>query len=127
MGVKKHPNKFICIHGHFYQPPRENAWLEQIEVQESAAPFHDWNERINDECYNPNAHARILNNQDRIIDITNNYERISFNFGPTLLSWLELERPETYRAILEADKIYSSFIEAMQSEKWSTKMPKPSS
>jgi alpha-amylase/alpha-mannosidase (GH57 family) len=97
-------NKYICIHGHFYQPPRENAWLEQIEVQESAAPFHDWNERINEECYGPNAHARILNGNGKIVDITNNYERISFNMGPTLLSWMELNRPETYQLILEADK-----------------------
>ena len=102
--MEKNPNKYICIHGHFYQPPRENAWLEQIEVQESAAPFHDWNERINDECYGPNAYARILNEQGKIIDITNNYERISFNMGPTLLSWMELERPDTYQLILNADK-----------------------
>lgn len=102
--MRKNPNKYICIHGHFYQPPRENAWLEQIEVQESAAPFHDWNERINDECYGPNAYARILNEEGKIIDITNNYERISFNMGPTLLSWMELERPETYRLILQADR-----------------------
>ena len=103
--MEKNPNKYVCIHGHFYQPPRENAWLEQIEVQESAAPFHDWNERINDECYGPNAHARILNDQNRIIDITNNYEKISFNMGPTLLSWMELNRPDTYELILEADKL----------------------
>lgn len=104
MGVTKHPNKFICIHGHFYQPPRENAWLEQIEIQESAAPFHDWNERITEECYATNAHARILNTDNKIVDITNNYERISFNMGPTLLSWMELHRPDTYRAILDGDK-----------------------
>ncbi|MBI1184383.1 DUF3536 domain-containing protein [bacterium] len=97
-------NKYICIHGHFYQPPRENAWLEQIEVQESASPFHDWNERVNDECYGPNAHARILNARGKIIDISNNYERISFNMGPTLLSWMERYRSETYKLILEADQ-----------------------
>ena len=102
--MEKNPNKYVCIHGHFYQPPRENAWLEQIEIQESAAPFHDWNERINEECYGPNAYARILNERGKIIDITNNYERISFNMGPTLLSWMELERPDDYRLILEADK-----------------------
>lgn len=96
--------KFICIHGHFYQPPRENAWLETIESQPSAAPFHDWNERINFECYAPNAAARILNDQQRISGISNNYERISFNFGPTLLSWLAEKDPTTYRAIQEADK-----------------------
>ena len=98
-------NKYICIHGHFYQPPRENAWLEVIEMQDSAAPFHDWNERINFECYAPNTSARILDDKQYIIEIVNNYSRINFNFGPTLLSWLEIADPETYEAILEADKI----------------------
>lgn len=97
-------NKFVCIHGHFYQPPRENAWLEVIELQESAAPFHDWNSRINFECYAPNAAARILNKEDEIRKIVNNYARISFNFGPTLLDWMENEDPETYQSILHADK-----------------------
>ncbi|GAB4251314.1 MAG: DUF3536 domain-containing protein [Saprospiraceae bacterium] len=96
-------NKFVCIHGHFYQPPRENAWLEVIELQESAAPFHDWNERINFECYAPNAAARILNEAKEIRKIVNNYARISFNFGPTLLDWLEKEDPGTYQSILNAD------------------------
>ncbi len=95
--------KFICIHGHFYQPPRENAWLEVIEVQDSAHPYHDWNERISAECYAPNAASRILEN-GVIKDITNNYSDISFNFGPTLLSWMEENDPETYESILEADK-----------------------
>ncbi|MDZ4678791.1 MAG: DUF3536 domain-containing protein [Saprospiraceae bacterium] len=98
-------NKFICIHGHFYQPPRENAWLEVIEIQDGAAPFHDWNERINFECYAPNAAARIHDQHQQIVKIVNNYTRISFNFGPTLLSWLEQADPETYQAILNADKI----------------------
>lgn len=97
-------NKFICIHGHFYQPPRENAWLEEIEIQESAYPFHDWNERITSECYGPNATSRILNEDGKIIDIVNNYSRISFNFGPTLLYWLEEHAPEIYRLILKADQ-----------------------
>lgn len=96
--------KFICIHGHFYQPPRENAWLEEIELQESAAPYHDWNERIDSECYNPNANSRVLDDEGKIIDIVNNYSKISFNFGPTLLSWLEKYSPETYSGILKADK-----------------------
>lgn len=96
--------KYVCIHGHFYQPPRENAWLELIEVQESARPWHDWNERIADECYGPNATSRILNDRGRIIDIRNNYAKMSFNFGPTLLSWLEQKRPKVYQAILDADK-----------------------
>lgn len=96
-------NKYVCIHGHFYQPPRENAWLGIIELQESAAPFHDWNERINFECYAPNAAARILNAQEKIRKIVNNYARISFNFGPTLLEWLQQKDPDTYQAILHAD------------------------
>jgi alpha-amylase/alpha-mannosidase (GH57 family) len=96
-------NRYLCIHGHFYQPPRENAWLEAIEYQESAWPYHDWNERITDECYEPNAHARILDVTGLIERIVNNYARISFNFGPTLLAWLQAREPEVYRAILEAD------------------------
>ena len=99
----------VCIHGHFYQPPRENPWLETVEVQDSAYPYHDWNERVTAECYGPNATARILSSQadeeGRIDRIVNNYARMSFNFGPTLLSWLELERPEIYAAVLEADRL----------------------
>lgn len=96
--------KYVCIHGHFYQPPRENAWLEAIEWQESAVPFHDWNERINYECYAPNTASRILDEDEVIKDITNNYARISFNFGPTLIGWLREHAAETYEAIREADK-----------------------
>ncbi len=95
--------KYVCIHGHFYQPPRENAWLETIEVQESAAPYHDWNERINEECYAPNAEARVLNAADHISAISNNYARISWNMGPTLLSWLEAHDPATYERLQQAD------------------------
>jgi alpha-amylase/alpha-mannosidase (GH57 family) len=98
-------NRYIVIHGHFYQPPRENAWLDQIEIQESAAPYHDWNERISAECYGPNGTSRVLNEQGKIVDIVNNYARMSFNFGPTLLSWLEQHDPEVYQHILEADKL----------------------
>jgi len=97
--------KFLCIHGHFYQPPRENPWLEDIEQQESAHPFHDWNERVCAECYAPNAHARILDERGKILDIVNNYAALSFNFGPTLLRWLERKAPEVYEAILDADRI----------------------
>jgi alpha-amylase/alpha-mannosidase (GH57 family) len=96
--------KYICIHGHFYQPPRENAWLEVIEVQDSAHPYHDWNERISAECYSPNAASRILNDKGIIKNIINNYSKISFNFGATLLSWMEVHDRETYQAILEADE-----------------------
>ncbi|MEM6716363.1 MAG: glycoside hydrolase, partial [Cyanobacteria bacterium P01_C01_bin.147] len=83
----------VCIHGHFYQPPRENPYLGAIESQPSAAPFHDWNERIHHECYRPNAYARILNEQGEVIDIVNNFAHISFNIGPTLMSWLERHDP----------------------------------
>lgn len=95
--------KFICIHGHFYQPPRENAWLEAVELQDSAYPYHDWNERITAECYSTMATSRLLDEQGLIREITNNYARISFNFGPTLLAWLERQAPLVYGAILEAD------------------------
>jgi alpha-amylase/alpha-mannosidase (GH57 family) len=97
--------RYICIHAHFYQPPRENPWLETVELQDSAYPFHDWNQRIASECYAPNASARILDNEGCIARIQNNYSKISFNFGPTLLSWMEKEDPEVYRAILEADRV----------------------
>lgn len=93
----------VCLHGHFYQPPRENPWIEEVEVQDSAAPFHDWNERIAAECYGPNGAARLKNGDGRICDIVNNYVHLSFNFGPTLLAWLERQQPEVYRNVLEAD------------------------
>ncbi len=95
---------YLCIHAHFYQPPRENPWLEQIELQDSAYPYHDWNERISAECYAPNLAARILDNQQFITRIINNYSRISFNFGPTLLSWAAEHDPGTYKGIIDADK-----------------------
>ena len=97
-------SRFVCIHGHFYQPPRENPWLEEVEIEDSAYPYHDWNERITAECYAPNAASRILDSNRKIIDIANNYAKISFNFGPTLLTWLEQNKKEVYLAILEADK-----------------------
>ncbi len=97
-------NRFVCVHGHFYQPPRENPWLEAIEQQDSAAPFHDWNARITAECYAPNAHARILDGEGWVVNIVNNYARMSFNMGPTLLSWMADHDPVTYQALLEADR-----------------------
>ena len=96
-------DKFLTIHGHFYQPPRENPWLEAIELQDSALPSHDWNERITKECYNPNSVSKIVDNRNRILDVVNNYEHMSFNFGPTLLSWLEHYSPLTYERIIKAD------------------------
>lgn len=97
-------DRWICIHGHFYQPPRENPWLEAIEVQDEAYPYHDWNQRITSECYAANAASRILDDQGRIIQIVNNYAKMSFDFGPTLLSWLEDHSPFVYQAVLEADQ-----------------------
>jgi len=97
--------RYVCIHCHFYQPPRENPWLEAVEVQDSASPYHDWNERVTAECYLPNGAARILDEQSRIAKIVNNYSRISFNFGPTLLSWMEQHAPHAYEQILAADRL----------------------
>ncbi|MFO0809101.1 MAG: DUF3536 domain-containing protein [Gemmataceae bacterium] len=98
-----HP-RYVCVHGHFYQPPRESPWLEAVERQESAEPYHDWNQRIAAECYAPNARSRVLDADGRIVRIVNNYAHMSFNFGPTLLSWLDQHDPATYAAILDADR-----------------------
>lgn len=97
-------NKYVCIHGHFYQPPRENPWLNKVEMQDSAYPYHDWNHRITAECYARNTASRFLDGKGRIIQIVNNYSRISFNFGPTLLEWMEKNSPDVYDGILQADK-----------------------
>ncbi len=98
-------NKYVCIHGHFYQPPRENPWLNTVEVQDSAYPFHDWNDRITYECYSRNAAARILGSEGRIEDIVNNYSRINFNFGPTLLQWMQDAGSRMcIKSILDADR-----------------------
>ena len=95
---------YVTIHGHFYQPPRENPYLDTIERQPSASPYHDWNERIHYECYRPNAFARILNHREEVIGIVNNFEYLSFNIGATLMSWLEKYDPEVYQRIIEADR-----------------------
>ncbi len=95
---------YVTVHGHFYQPPRENPYLDAIERQPSAFPYHDWNERIHHECYRPNAFARILNDQGEIVEIVNNFEYLSFNIGPTLMTWLERYDVEVYQRILEADR-----------------------
>ena len=97
-------NKWVCIHGHFYQPPRENPWLEAIEPQPSAHPYRDWNERITAECYRPNTAARVVNSAGDIIQIVDNFERMSFNVGPTLMSWLDEHAPDVHAALIEADR-----------------------
>ena len=96
--------RYICIHSHFYQPPRENPWLGEIERQESAYPYHDWNTRITRECYSSNSESPILDENGEIIKRINNYEMLSFNFGPTLLSWMHRHRPDVYKSIIDADK-----------------------
>lgn len=96
--------RYVCVHGHFYQPPRENPWLEAIEQQDSAYPYHDWNERITAECYAPNGASRILDAQGRIAKIVNNYARMSFNMGPTLLAWMQDRAPAAYAHVIEADR-----------------------
>lgn len=102
--MPRHP-RYICIHGHFYQPPRENPWLGAVEIQDSAAPFHDWNERITHESYAPNARARLLDGRGRITNILNNYAWMSFNFGPTLLHWMAGAAPDVLGKIAEADRL----------------------
>ncbi len=102
-GRKVMPEKYVCIHGHFYQPPRENPWIEEVEFQNSAQPYHDWNARVTAECYAPNSFSRIMDPDWRIIAEVNNYSKISFNFGPTLLYWLEKQDPKIYESILHAD------------------------
>ena len=97
-------NRYVCIHGHFYQPPRENPWLEYVELQDSAYPYHDWNERITAECYAPNGRSRILNGEGKIAEMVNNYSWMSFNVGPTLLTWLATQAPDVYKTILEGDQ-----------------------
>src|SRR5258708_34804967 len=97
--------RYACIHAHFYQPPRENPSLEAIELQDSDYPYPDWNQRITAECYAPNAVSRVLDSENRILKLMNNYAEISFNFGPTLLSWLQSEAPKVNAAILAGDRI----------------------
>lgn len=96
--------KYCVIHGHFYQPPRESPWLDEIQRQPSAAPFHNWNERIFDECYRPNAFSRLLDMNGNITGVSNNYSYMSFNFGPTLFKWLVEKHPSVYKRIIDADK-----------------------
>src|SRR5204862_8104849 len=95
--------RYICIHGHFYQPPRENAWLEFVELQDSAYPFHDWNERLTAECCAPKGMSRLLAREGRIEKILNNYAHVSFNFGAALLAWMAGKKHETYRSTPHAD------------------------
>src|SRR5262249_28515968 len=103
-GTSVPSGRFVAISGHFFRPAGENPWLETVEVQDSAAPFHDWNERVTAECYAPNTAARRVDDANRILDVVNNFEKISFNIGPTLFAWLERHAPEIYRKIIAADR-----------------------
>lgn len=103
--INRYTDRYICIHGHFYQPSRENPWIEEVDFEESSYPYHDWNSKITAECYAPNSASPIIGKDNKIIDVVNNYSKISFDFGPTLLRWLEKNDPPTYKLILEADKI----------------------
>ncbi|HEU5299252.1 MAG TPA: DUF3536 domain-containing protein [bacterium] len=96
--------RHLCLHGHFYQPARENPWTDRLELAEAAAPYHDWNERITAECYARNGASRLLDDRQRILRIVNNYAKISFNAGPTLMQWLARHAPAVYEQILEADR-----------------------
>ncbi|MCG2724927.1 MAG: DUF3536 domain-containing protein [Elusimicrobia bacterium] len=100
MKPKHHANKHISIHAHFYQPPRENPWTNEVDFQPSAYPFENWNQRIARECYIPNLYAPIKDENNKVIETINNYEFLNFNFGPTLLSWLEKEYPYYYKKII---------------------------
>jgi alpha-amylase/alpha-mannosidase (GH57 family) len=104
-GIHMAAPRYVCIHGHFYQPPRENPWLEAVEVQDSASPYHDWNERITRECYAPNTRSRLLDGEGHIANLINNYAWMSFNFGPTLLSWLAENSPDVLTGIAAGDRI----------------------
>jgi alpha-amylase/alpha-mannosidase (GH57 family) len=96
--------RFVCIHGHFYQPPREDPRTREIGREPSAAPYHDWNERIAAECYGPNSASPLVDDQGKILEVVNNYARMSFDFGPTLLRWLESNYTELYQTVLGADR-----------------------
>src|SRR3989337_2398041 len=96
--------RHLCVHGHFYQPTRENPWTGVVELQDATTPYHDWNARITAECYARNAASRTLDEADHVVRIVNNYAGISFNVGPTLLRWLATAAPSTYELILEGDR-----------------------
>ena len=103
--MRNNPNHHVCIHGHFYQPMRENPWLGVIEDQDSAAPFRNWNARINAECYQRLTGSAVTDANNEVTDLFNCYAHLSFNFGPTLLAWLESDSPETLARLRTADQL----------------------
>lgn len=102
--MKQQERIYLTIHGHFYQPPRENPRTNEVPKEESALPFHDWNERIYQECYKPNTEAIIINEKGEVLKRINNYEYLSFNFGPTLFEWIKTKHRKTFDKIIEADR-----------------------
>ncbi len=103
--------RYACVHGHFYQPPRDNPWTGAVERQPSAGRDHDWNARVARECYVPNGEARVLDGAGRIVDLVDNYEWMSFNFGPTLLAWFEAAHPHAYARLKEADALSATRLD----------------
>lgn len=104
MSTTTSPRLWICVHGHFYQPPRDNPWIDEIEPQPTAAPYRDWNERITAECYRPNSAARVLDGRGQISGLIDNYQRMSWNFGPTLMEYLRRHARDVHDAIVAADR-----------------------
>src|SRR5690349_10672012 len=96
--------RYLCIHCHFYQPPRENPWLEAVEIQDSAYPYHDWNERITAECYAPNSAARILDGEGHIVKIRYYFSPLNLHFRPHPASLNENHPPYTFRQEIVGDK-----------------------
>jgi hypothetical protein len=95
--------RYVIIHGHFYQPPRESPWTGLIAAEASAAPFPNWNERILSECYTANAHAHTM--EGTVVHVRNNYESLNFDFGPTLAAWMERHGKPAYRAMRRGDEL----------------------
>jgi hypothetical protein len=93
----------LVVHGHFYQPPRENPWTDEVPREPSAAPFPNWNARIHAECYRANAYARIYESKNVIGSIVNNYASLSFDLGPTLARWIERHDNHVMRRMREGD------------------------
>src|SRR5687767_155056 len=98
-------SRSVVVHGHFYQPPRENPWTGVVDPEPTAAPFHDWNQRIETESYGPVGNARVLDSDGNVEHRDNLYAAMSFDVGPTLFEWMETNAPATYGRILNADRI----------------------
>ncbi|MFK7930001.1 MAG: glycoside hydrolase, partial [Myxococcota bacterium] len=94
----------VCVHGHFYQPPRDNPWLGSVPCQPTAAPAHDWNERVANECYRANVGAQVWNQGGEVVARIRTYDHISFDMGPTLMRWMQLRAPDIHQSIIQSDR-----------------------